>query len=283
MQYGPDQVPVSNVSIIVGPPTLGPEPVPVTTTEVILEPPTFDPLLTPISGAGNVLPGPPPYAVAVAYANALATTKVFELNFDGSGVSIHNEGDGVITITVPGVPGGGYVAAGTGISVSTTNNISTVNNTGVLSISAGNGISVNTSTGAVTVTNSGILNITGTTGITASTINGNTTLTNDLTEIVYNGGSVSGVLTPNRNYGSIQKYTLTGNITLNVPANMASGQNLTLILTQDGVGGRLLTANSAYKFASSFNTLSAGAGAIDMLNIFYDGSTYYVTLTVGYE
>ena len=283
MQYGPDQVPVSNVSIIVGPPTLGPEPVPVTTTDEILEPPTFEPLLTPISGAGNVLPPPPPYAVAVAYANALSTTKVFELNFDGSGVSIHNEGDGVITITVPGVPGGGYVAAGTGISVSTSNNISTVNNTGVLSISAGNGISVNTSTGAVTVTNSGILNITGTTGITASTINGNTTLTNDLTEIVYNGGSVSGVLTPNRNYGSIQKYTLTGNITLNAPTNMASGQNLTLILTQDGVGGRLLTANSAYKFASSFNTLSAGAGAIDMLNIFYDGSTYYVTLTVGYE
>jgi hypothetical protein len=63
---------------------------------------------------------------------------------------------------------------------------------------------------------------------------------------------------------------------------MTAGQSLTLILTQDSPGNRDLTASSSYLFAGSFSTLSNGAGEIDMLNIFYDGTVYYVTLTVGY-
>ena len=112
---------------------------------------------------------------------------------------------------------------------------------------------------------------------------GNITVTNTFTETVFDGGNVSGTLTPDRNNGTIQKFTLTGNITLEPATNMAAGQSLTLILTQDVTGGRDLTANSAYYFAGAFNTLSNGGDEIDMLNMFYDGSKYYVTLTVGYS
>lgn len=359
MQYGPDKVPVSNVSIIIGPPTKGPEPVPVTTTEEILEPPTTEPLVTLKNASGNIVPAePPPYNVAVAEANVLVTPKVLELNFIGAGVNLINDGNGVVTINISGEPIGGYVVAGTGISVSTTNGVSTVTNsgilgvsagngisaatvngvatvtnTGILTVSAGNGISASTVNGATTVTNTGILSVSAGSGISASTVNGvatitntnmlsisagngisaatvgnvttvtntgvlnvlagnsisvsttngNATVTNTFTETVYAGGSWSGAVTPNHSFGVIQSYTLTGNITLNVPTNMASGQSLTLILTQDVGGGRLLDANVAYLFASGFQTLSTDSGAIDMINIFRAGSTYYATLTVGYS
>ena len=120
-------------------------------------------------------------------------------------------------------------------------------------------------------------------GIAVSTANNVTTVTNTFTETVYQGGSATGNLTPNRNNGTIQKFTLTGNITLNPPTNMTAGQSLTLILTQDSTGNRLLNANVAYLFASGFQTLSTDSNAIDMLNIFSDGSTYYTTLTVDYS
>jgi hypothetical protein len=43
-----------------------------------------------------------------------------------------------------------------------------------------------------------------------------------------------------------------------------------------------LAANSAYKFAAGFKTLSTAANAIDLISIFYDGTTYYSVLTTGY-
>ena len=333
MQYGPDKVPVSNVSIIVGPPTRGPEPVPVTTTDVLTEPPLYEPVTTIPSSSGNaIVPPPPDYSVAVSYANVIETNKVFTLNFDGAGVTVQSSGDGLATIIIPGGSGATYVVGGSGINVDTTNNISTVTNTGILAVSAGNGISTvtsggtatvtntgvlnaiagrgistspsngnvtitntgvintfagngiytSTTNGNVTVTNTGILNVVAGNSISVSTTNGNATVTNTFTETVYNGGNWSGTVTPNRNNGTIQKYTLTGSINLNTPLNISAGQSLTLILTQDGTGGRILNPNAAYKFAGAFNTLSLGPGAIDMLNMFYDGTNYYVTLTVGY-
>jgi hypothetical protein len=44
MQYGPDQVPVSTQTILIGPPIERPAPVPVTTTITVIEPPTFEPV-----------------------------------------------------------------------------------------------------------------------------------------------------------------------------------------------------------------------------------------------
>jgi hypothetical protein len=224
MQFGPDNVPVSTQSVIIGPPLLAPAPVPVTTTITEIGPLRFDPGPTLIDEPTNVRVTEP-YAVAVSYQGSQVTSKVTDLNFAGTGVSAINSA-GIVTITVNGI------AAGTGISIVSANNV--------------------------------------------------TTVTNTFTETVYQGGNATGNLTPDRNNGTIQKFTLTGNITLNPPANMTAGQSLTLILTQDSPGNRDLTASSSYLFAGAFTTLSNGAGEIDMLNIFYDGTVYYVTLTVGY-
>lgn len=230
MQYGPDAVPVSTQSVVIGPPTKGPAPVPVTTTPTVIEPPIYDPGPTIINELNNV-PVDAPYAVSVSDEGQEITTKVTNLNFVGATVAATNS-TGTVTITVSG--GSSLtVAAGTGINVVTANNTATVTNT--------------------------------------------------FTETVYTGGNVSGTLTPNRNNGTIQKYTLTGNITLNLPTNMSAGQSLTLILTQDSTGSRILNANVGYLFASGFQTLSTASGSIDMMNIFSDGSTYYTTLTVDYS
>lgn len=229
MQYGPDAVPVSTQTVIIGPPLRGPAPVAVTTTPTILEPLRFDPGPTVIDTPTNV-PVDVPYAVAVSDEGDEITSKVTNLNFVGANVIATND-SGTVTITVSG--SAATISAGTGISVSTANNV--------------------------------------------------TTVTNTFTEVVYNGGNISGSVTPNRANGTIQKFTLTGNITLNLPTNMSAGQSLTLILAQDSTGNRILDANVGYLFASGFQTLSTSSGSIDMMNIFSDGSTYYTTLTVDYS
>lgn len=227
MQIGPDQVPVSTQSIIVGPPIREPQPVPVTTTTTVISPPQFAPGPTLIDTPTNVIVDVP-YAVGISDEGTEVTSKVTNINFVGSSITATGN-SGNVTIDVTSTS----LSAGTGISIVTANNVATVTNT--------------------------------------------------FTELVYTGGNASGNLTPDRNNGTIQKFTLTGNITLLPPTNMSAGQSLTLILTQDSVGNRLLDANVAYLFAAGFQTLSTSSGGIDMINIFSDGSTYYATLTTDYS
>ena len=63
---------------------------------------------------------------------------------------------------------------------------------------------------------------------------------------------------------------------------MVAGQSMTIIVKQDATGTRPITVSNLYKFAQGFKFFSGTANAIDMMNIFYDGSIYYVTLTVNY-
>jgi hypothetical protein len=63
---------------------------------------------------------------------------------------------------------------------------------------------------------------------------------------------------------------------------MATGQNITLIITQDATGSRIMTPNGVYRFAYGVKTLSTTASSIDMLSIFYDGSNYLCNLVKGY-
>jgi filamentous hemagglutinin len=99
-------------------------------------------------------------------------------------------------------------------------------------------------------------------------------------ETVASFGNATGTITPNISLGAIQSMTLTGNITLNSITNIAAGQSMTLLLTQDGTGGRTLT--STMLFAGNSRTLSATAGATDIVSLFYSGSNYYASLTTGY-
>jgi hypothetical protein len=56
---------------------------------------------------------------------------------------------------------------------------------------------------------------------------------------------------------------------------------MTLILTVGGTGSYTLT--SSMKFLNGYKTLSSGVGAIDIITVFYDGGTYYASLTNGYS
>jgi hypothetical protein len=56
-------------------------------------------------------------------------------------------------------------------------------------------------------------------------------------------------------------------------SNMVSGQSIMIIITQDGTGTRTGTFTSV-KFPGGAPTLSTGAGDIDVVSVFYDGTNY---------
>lgn len=105
---------------------------------------------------------------------------------------------------------------------------------------------------------------------------------NTYSDTVYNLGAISGSTTFNRNLGTIQTCTLEGNLEINEVSNSFDGASFTLILTQDSVGGHTLTIPSSYKFALGLKSLSTSPGAVDMINMFFVGTTTYATLTTGY-
>ena len=108
----------------------------------------------------------------------------------------------------------------------------------------------------------------------------NSAVFNTFREVVYSIGTTSGTITPDFADGSIQQITLNGNLTFSAITGIAAGKSLTLIVTQDGTGSHALT--STMKFAGGSKTLSTDANAIDVISVFYDGSTYYASLTLGY-
>lgn len=106
----------------------------------------------------------------------------------------------------------------------------------------------------------------------------------DYCESVYAGGNTgSTTITPNQENGNVQTFTATGNFTLAVPTNMQTGGSITLIITQDATGTRAMTANASYKWAGGNSTLSTTASAIDVIQIFYDGTNYLATLTQDFQ
>jgi hypothetical protein len=100
---------------------------------------------------------------------------------------------------------------------------------------------------------------------------------------VYNAGGVSGTIAFDRSSGTVHTCLLQGNLTISNILNKSSGDNFTIILTQDSVGGRTLTMPNSYKFALGIKSLSTSPGAIDMINMMFIGTTTYVTLTTGYS
>ena len=109
------------------------------------------------------------------------------------------------------------------------------------------------------------------TSISSST---NATL-KDIRETVYSLTYAS-TITPDVANGTIQKVTLTGNVTFSAFSNPVAGQSMTLIVTQDGTGSRTLT--STMKWSGGTKTLSTAAGSIDIISVFYDGTDYYASL-----
>ena len=143
----------------------------------------------------------------------------------------------------------------------------------------------NAATYAGTVTTAAQPNITSVGTLTSLTVNSGSTSLQQLAtyaEYTTSPGSVTSSFTPNYNTSIIQNITAGSNFILNTPINMTTGRNITLIIQQDATGNRVMTPSAAYKFAYGVNTLSTAPNSIDMMSIFYNGSTYLCNLVKGY-
>lgn len=127
-------------------------------------------------------------------------------------------------------------------------------------------------------------NITSVGTLTSLNVSGTSTpgnlLLTKFNETLPASANTSTTITPDVATGTIFRYTANANFTFNSLANAVAGSSATVIITQDATGSRLLT--STMKFAGASKTLSTAAASIDIIGVFYDGSTYYASLTKGY-
>ena len=108
-------------------------------------------------------------------------------------------------------------------------------------------------------------------------------------EVVFGGGyreavnnpSTSGTISPDVANGTYGVITLSGNITFNNFAAATAGQSYTLVIKQPSSGGPY-TLSSTMLFSGGGKTLSTAANAVDVMTVFYDGTSYYASLTTGY-
>ena len=118
-----------------------------------------------------------------------------------------------------------------------------------------------------------LLSLTGTANIANITLN-------KYNELLPASANTSTSITPDLSTGSIFRYTANASFTFNSMANAVAGSSATVVVTQGGSGSYTLT--STMKFAGGSKTLSTAVGAIDIISVFYDGTTYYATLSKGY-
>ena len=96
---------------------------------------------------------------------------------------------------------------------------------------------------------------------------------------IYDLGTTGGTIAPNVTNGNVQKITLNAALTINGFTSPVAGQSVTLII----YGGTAYTEiTSTMKFAGGIKTLTATAGCIDILSIYYDGTTYFASLNKGF-
>ena len=83
--------------------------------------------------------------------------------------------------------------------------------------------------------------------------------------------------------GNKQKVTLSANCTFTFTAPTGP-TNLLLKMTQDGTGSRTVTWPAAVKWPQGIDpTLSTGAGDIDIVTFYYDGTNYYGAVGLNYS
>ena len=87
----------------------------------------------------------------------------------------------------------------------------------------------------------------------------------------------SSTITVDCSLAPIFTVTLGTNTEFNI-SNLATGQTVTLVITQDGTGSRTATfgtsGSTAVKFAGGYTALSTGANDIDVVTIFNDGTNF---------
>ena len=206
------------------------------------------------------------------------------------------------TFAAPGAIGGTTASAGTFTALTATGTTTLATSLGgILKATAGvisaatagtdyvaiSGALGTPSSGTVTnLTGTASININGTVGATTPTTGSFTSISSststtikDLRETIATV-TYAATITPDVANGTVQKVTLTGAVTFSAFANPVTGQSLTLIITQDATGSRLLT--STMKFSGASKTLSTAANSVDIMTVFYDGTNYYASLAKGF-
>ena len=140
-------------------------------------------------------------------------------------------------------------------------------------------IAVRDGSGIITASGfSGALN--GTVGATTPSTGAFSSLTfKNPIEAIYDLGTTGGTVAPDPANGSVQKITLNSALTINGFTNATAGESITVII----YGGTAYTSiTSTMKFAGGDKTLTATAGCIDILSIYYDGTTYFASIGKGF-
>jgi hypothetical protein len=89
---------------------------------------------------------------------------------------------------------------------------------------------------------------------------------------LYDAGNSGTAITINWNNGPAQKLTLTGNCTVSF-SNPVAGMAYTLMLVQDGAGGRTVTL-TGWDFGDNAPTYNTGISKKNLVSALYDGAEY---------
>jgi hypothetical protein len=110
-------------------------------------------------------------------------------------------------------------------------------------------------------------------GIGTSSITGKVTVSGNAVGVVV-ALTDGATITPDFSAANYFSVTLGGNRTLANPSNQTAGQSGTIVITQDGTGGRTLAYGSNYKFAGgTVPTLTTTAGAVDTLAYYVESAS----------
>jgi hypothetical protein len=90
----------------------------------------------------------------------------------------------------------------------------------------------------------------------------------------YDAGNSGTSLTLDFNSGQNQKVTLTGNVTFTF-SNPVAGMTAKIKLVQDATGSRAVTWPTIKWAGGAAPTLTGTAGSIDIITLYYDGSSYF--------
>lgn len=103
-------------------------------------------------------------------------------------------------------------------------------------------------------------------------------LNNGQPNTIYNAGNSGTGITIDWSNGPVQKVTLTDNATLTF-SNVFTGGTFTLVLIQDGTGGRTVSL-TGWDFGDNAPTYNTGANKKNVVSGLYDGGEYLAAFGV---
>lgn len=116
--------------------------------------------------------------------------------------------------------------------------------------------------------------------LTGGTMTGNLGLVSVI-ETVSLLGNVTGNLSIDATTSTAHTLTSTGPIVFDGFTSAVAGQSATLFVTQNGSG--TWSDSVSAKYGKNISSLSLQSGLVDVINVFYDGSTYYISISKGFE